>query len=360
MTRCGAHEFREAPHVRTPDIFIKGVGVHLPEQVAVDWAVQRGLYSAEEAEISQLTGTLVAGNLSAPEMALKAAQEAVERSGQEPAELNLLLYADVWHQGPEGWQPFSYLQHHLTGGHVPAMELRQGCAGMFGGMELAASYLRADPARTSALLVAADNFGTPGIDRWHSGPFIFGDAASAVVLSKDPGFARLLSVCTTTVLDEDELNRGGQPLFPPSITVGRQVAFRVRRPDVPRPPAVRARAAARNLRLHASFLGLVDQTLAEADISVADITRLAVVNTIREVVQDRGMDMIGVDFSKSTWDYGRSVGHCGASDQIMSFDRLLATGELKPGDHLMMLATGPGIVLSCAVIQVVEPPAWTS
>jgi 3-oxoacyl-[acyl-carrier-protein] synthase III len=343
--------------VRTPGMYIKGIGVYTPEVVSADWAVERGIWSAEEAAERELTGALVAGEIASPEMALHAAREALTRSGHAPQDLDLLLYSNVWPQGPDGWLPFSYLQRHLTGGDVPAMELRQGCAGLFGGMELATGYLKGLPASTSALLVASDNFSTQLVDRWSSGPFIMGDAASSLVLSKEPGFAELLSVCSTTVMDEEEMRHRGKPMYPPSLTVGRGVDLWNRR-HVPKSPEILAKIAARTLKLSAEFLGVVEDTLDEAGITTDDISRLALVNGTRELVKDRGMDMLGVDFSRSTWEYGRGVGHCGASDQMLAFNHMMLTGELKPGDHLMMLATGPGIVLSCAVIKILQTPAW--
>jgi 3-oxoacyl-[acyl-carrier-protein] synthase III len=343
--------------VRTPGMFIKGIGAYIPETVGADWAVQRGIWSAEQAAENELTGALVAGDVAAPDMALHAAREALTRSGHGPQDLALLVYTNVWPQGPDGWLPSSYLQRHLTGGDVPAVDLRQGCAGLFGGMQLVTSYLKAQPASTAALLVASDNFSSPLVDRWSSGPFIMGDAASSLVVSKEPGFAELLSVCSTTVLDEEELRHRGKPMFPPSLTLGRGIDMWNRK-NTRHQPEVMAKIAARTLKLSAEFLAVVDDTLDEAGITADDISRLALVNGTRELVKDRGMDMLGVDFSRSTWEYGRGVGHCGASDQVLAFNHMMLTGELTPGDHLMMLATGPGIVLSCAVIKILQAPAW--
>jgi len=343
--------------MRTQDMFIRGVGSYLPERVPVGWAVQRGFLKASDAELMQYTGALVAGDIPAAEMALIAAREAVERCGQEPGELDLMLYADTWNQGPEGWLPCSYLQRHLTGGDVPAVEILDGCSGMFGALELAASYLRAQPGRTSALLIAADNYPMQDAKRWTRGPFISGDAATALVLSKEPGFARLLSVCSG-IVPEAELDRG-EPLFPPSLTVdGGKSNMLAKLEARKRDPAERAKLVERARRLHRKFQEIADRAFAEAGISAADITRMAMVNTIREIIEDRGMTSLGVDFSKSTWEYGRGVGHCGASDQLLAFDHLLSTGQLKPGDHCLLLSSGPGVVLCCAVIEITESPSW--
>ncbi|TWJ21092.1 hypothetical protein [Micromonospora endolithica] len=117
----------------------------------------------------ELGEAAVAGDVPAPELAPRAARQAVERAAHDPHDVGLLLYVDAWHQGPDGWQPQYYLQRHLVGGDPVAIEVRQGCNGMLGALQLGAAYLRGAAAE-HALLVAADNFGTPMIDRWRMGP----------------------------------------------------------------------------------------------------------------------------------------------------------------------------------------------
>src|SRR5260370_41421658 len=52
-----------------------------------------------------------------------------------------------------------------------------------------------------------------------------GDAGSGVVLEPEPGFARLLSVCSASVSAAEEMFRAAEPLFPPGITEGRALDF---------------------------------------------------------------------------------------------------------------------------------------
>ena len=342
--------------MRTPDVFINGIGVFLPETVSVADAVAQGLYHQLDVDQHGWTGVAVAGDVPAPEMALQAAQEAVKRSGIAPTELNLLLYADSWHQGPDGWQPQYYLQRHLVGGDALAVEVKHGCSGMFSSLELAASYLVADPARTGALIVTADNFGTPMMNRWRPGPgFIVGDAASAVVLTRQPGFAQLLSVCTATVPEAEEMHRAGEPFFPPGATVGTTVDF-TSRSEAFRTNALRRGGTQALFKVAQQTVAVVERCLDEAGITLKDVVRVAFMNSSKEIVEQRGTGALGLPLSMSTWEFGASVGHLGASDQLVSFDHLLATGQLQPGDHLLMAGIGPGVTLAAAVVKVLSVP----
>ncbi|MEU4409848.1 ketoacyl-ACP synthase III family protein [Streptosporangium sp. NPDC023963] len=346
--------------MRLTDTYISGVGAFLPRTVvSVEKAVAKGWYPAEEAELHNLAGAVVAGDVPAPEMALHAARSALKRSGRAPADLDLLLYASTWHQGPDGWPPHSYLQRHLVGGNVLATEIRQGCNGMFIGLELAAGHLDAAPGRQAALLVAADNYGTPLMDRWRMGPgYVGGDAASALVLTRGTGFARLTSVCTTTVTEAEELHRGSEPLFPPGVTVGRKMSFAARNEQFRQQVMSKGEATAALFKIQRALMEVVERTLAESGIEAGDLTRVAFMNYSEEIVEQRCMAMLDLPMSRSTWDYGRTIGHCGASDQVLSLDHLLLTGRLGPGDHMLMLGTGPGVTVSGAVIKIIDNPQW--
>ncbi|GAA2211808.1 ketoacyl-ACP synthase III family protein [Nonomuraea monospora] len=346
--------------MRYADTYISGVGAYLPRTVvSVEKAVAKGWYPAAEAELHNLAGAVVAGDVPAPEMGLHAAQSALKRAGCAPGDVDLLLYASTWHQGPDGWPPHSYLQRHLLGGDALATEIRQGCNGMFIAMELAAGYLDAAPGRQAALLVAADNYGTPLMDRWRMGPgYVGGDAASALVLTKEPGFARLTSVCTTTVAEAEELHRGSEPLFPPGVTVGRRMSFAARNEQFRQQVMPKGEATAALFNIQRALMEVVERVLDESGIAAGDLTRVAFMNYSEEIVEQRCMALLDLPMSRSTWHYGRTIGHCGASDQVLSLDRLLTAGELAPGDHLLMLGTGPGVTVSSAVIKIIDTPRW--
>jgi hypothetical protein len=89
--------------------------------------VSVGHYPADEVDF-RLGGAAVADGIPAPERIARRSARLRAIRGVSPGELDLLLYTDVWHQGPEGWQPQYYLQQHLTGGDTLAVEVRHGCA----------------------------------------------------------------------------------------------------------------------------------------------------------------------------------------------------------------------------------------
>jgi len=346
--------------VQTPNIFLSGLGVFLPETASVESAVEGTGYSASDVESHGWTGFAVAGDIPAPEMALRATRAALERCALDPGGIGLLLYTDCWHQGPDGWPPQSYLQHYLLGGDLLAVEVRNGCNGALSALELASRCLNADSGPETALIVASDNFGTPLVDRWNPGPsFISGDAAGAMVVTTEPGFAQVLSTHSATISEAEELHRCGEPMFPPTVTTGRGFD-----------PTARFEAFHKQLRgapnwdLAALFQQkpeeCVRQTLSEAGIDLKDVARVVITHCSKDEAEAQFMGVLRLPLSSSTWEYGRTVGHLGAADHLVSLDHLLSSGQVGPGDYLLLIGLAPGVTYSCAVVKILSTPLWLS
>ncbi|GAA4469001.1 ketoacyl-ACP synthase III family protein [Phytohabitans houttuyneae] len=347
--------------MRVGDVYLSGLGVVLPGRESVLSAVERGLLTAEQAEVLEFESAAVAGEESAPEMALRAAQDALKTSGVAPSELDALLYANVWHQGPEGWGPQTYLQHHLLGDDLLAVELKQGCNGVFTGMELSVGVLRAEPSRRATIVLASDNFGTPIMERWMPGTglVILGDAASATVLTKAPGFAQLLSIHTSALSGMEEAYRAGEPLFPPGITVGRRLDF------VGRLEAYKAKAVADGsgwvlaLQHNQRYVDCIRRALADADVDASEIKRVVVHNLARAEVE-LYLGVLGIPLARTTWGFGRKIGHLGSSDHLVSLYQLIATGQVAPGDAVLMCGYASGVTYKAAVLRILDVPSWAT
>jgi 3-oxoacyl-[acyl-carrier-protein] synthase III len=343
--------------MRTPGLFVQSTGVCIPDRVTVTDAVAAGWYESDEAEATGYVSIAVAGDRSAPDLALAAARQALDRAEWPATSLSHLFHIDVYHSGPEGWCPYAYLQRQLGTEDAFGAGIRQGCNGMFGALLLADAALRTAPAGHAALLVAADNFGSPLLDRWRCNPgVVMGDGAAALVLSREPGFAEVLSVASVTLTGLEALHRGATPLHPPDVTLGRQLDFGARFAEFSGSGGF---TPGSGLQFVARFAGLVERVLAEAGVEMDRITRVAFNHAGRELVEDR-LGPLGVPLTHTTWDYGSTTGHVGAADQVIALDHLLAGGEVGPGSHLLFLGVGPGVNIVGAVIRILAAPPWPS
>jgi 3-oxoacyl-[acyl-carrier-protein] synthase III len=300
--------------MRIPSTYLRSVGVHLPAMVGLRTAIAQGRYPADESEYLRLGGAAVAAEVPAPELALRAARHAFERApGLSPADLDLVLavltceHDDAWQPPAADWQPRHYLQQHLTGENVLAIELRHGCCGMFNALETAATYLQATPARY-ALLVGADNHGTHN----HGSSPMLGDAGCALLIATDGGFAAVQSVNSAAP-------RGTEPT-------------------------------------EKTLYDLVDQTLREAGITPAEVAKVAFPHGRRDGLASAMITRLGLTMADTTWEYGACIGHLGVSDQFLALDHLLATGALTAGDHVVLIGHGADHALSCGVLRLLDVP----
>ncbi|WP_285740970.1 ketoacyl-ACP synthase III family protein [Kitasatospora phosalacinea] len=337
------------------NVFIGAVGAYVPGSSTVAAAVENGWMDAAEANASGLLGVATAGRTPAPEMAVEAARQALARWGHDASALGLLLYVDVYHSGPQGWLPQSHVMRHVVGGELLAVGVRQGCNGVFGALELAAAHLRGADSE-AALITAADNMNSPQVDRWKALPgFLLGDGASALVLSRTDGFARLLSVNTVAVPALEGVHRGTQPLFPSAVATGQALDFRARQEEFSLSGEAPPDGGLQMMKIQAE---VVDRTLAEAGTEVGELARVAFPHGSREILEDRWMTPLGLPLERSTWEYGRRVGHLGASDQVAAFEHLLATEQVGPGDKVLLVGIGPGVGIAAAVVEILETPSW--
>ncbi|MHC0433286.1 ketoacyl-ACP synthase III family protein [Streptomyces sp. O3] len=336
-------------------MYLSGVGAYLPEQVTIEDAIAAG--DCDESQRGTgWVGAFVAGDVSAPEMAVEAGQQALERSGHTADDISVLVHVAAGHQGPDSWTPQHYILRHTVNREIPAIGLRQGCEGMLAATEMAACFLLASPERTAALITCADNFGHPLVDRFrsHHG-LVLGDAGTATVLSRRGGFAQLLALNSVSAPELEEMSRGGEPLFPPGCTIGAKMDLERRAADYQGSltPADAGKTAG------AAQARTATRTLAEAGVGIGDIARVVHPAAGNEDYLQYFLGPLGLKASQGTLEFGRQSGHLGASDAIAEFHHLVEHKELQAGDHVLMFGVGSGLGLSCAVVRILEQPRWS-
>jgi clorobiocin biosynthesis protein CloN2 len=336
-----------------PGVYLAGIGAHVPDAVSIHSAVEQGLVDGAVAARSGLSSVAVAGDMPPAEMAVLAATEAIKDSGLSGGDIGLLLYAGVWHQGPDGWGPQYLVQRQLLGDDLLAVEVRQGCNGFFSALELAVPYINASADGRAALIVSSDNFGTPLMNRWQLGDGLayLGDGASAVVLSRTPGPVELLSLRSASYSEMEQAHRSGVPSFPPGATIGTTVDFRARAESF-RDAAISGGWWIRFLEGHnARITQCADRALEEAGVARKDIKYVLTHGMPRQSAVSY-LRLLGFSLERSSWEFNRIVGHLGASDHIAALRHLRAEGALEAGDHVLLSGYSPGLTYKSAVLRV--------
>ncbi|MFJ6615655.1 ketoacyl-ACP synthase III family protein [Streptomyces sp. NPDC091289] len=342
--------------MRYEDLYITGVGVHIPGRVKAADAVERGDFDERLARQTDMASVAVSDGAAAPEMAVEAARTALRRSGTGPLDIDLILHADVHYQGHDCWAPASYIQREAVGNRCPAIEVRQLSNGGMAALELAARALDGNGLPTSsALLTTGDRFCEPGYDRWHSDPgTVFGDAGTSLVLSHRPGFAQLRSLCTVSEPELEKMHRGDDPF-------GAE-PFEVRQPmdaEATKQAFLNEVGTSYSLaRVQAGQSEVLKRALHDAGCELSDIDWFVLPHFGRRRITQTFLQPWGIDFPATTWSWGRTVGHLGAGDQIAGLAYLAESGSAKPGQRCLMAGIGAGFTWSCAVVEIRRTPSW--
>lgn len=176
---------------------IAGVGYSLPETVITNDDLTK-LYETSDEWIYSRTGIkerrVCSGNEDAIELGLKAAQNALEKSGIKPEELDLIIAAS---SAPPQLYPAiaCHIQARLgIENDIPAFDITAACSGLIYGLQVAKGFINSGIYK-NVLIVATDN-NTRYLDWSDRGTSIlFGDGAGAMVVTpSDDGIDDIITI----------------------------------------------------------------------------------------------------------------------------------------------------------------------
>lgn len=309
-------------------------------------AVADGRYDDELASAHDYRSVSSAPDTPPVEMAARAAALALERSTVDNESVVLHAHASSTPQGPDDVVPAAYVQGRVLPHGVFTVDVQQSCNGALAALELAAAYVTAAGTGTAALVTTAERHGGPGVNRYDLDPgSVDGDGATAVVLRNGPGPLRLLSTAvlsdgrftTTTPLDQAE-------------SADRRALLMAHRKRLL--PMLESMAALQR--------DSVTRALADAEAEPGDVARWVFPNIGANMVDVRFRESLGIDVARTTWDWGRTVGHLGAGNQFGGLTYLTETGAVRPGDLIALCGNGTGFSYGCAVLEVRTAPAWAA
>ena len=337
---------------------IIGTGSYLPAKVLTNFDLEKIVDTSHDWIVSRsgiVERHIAADNEMTSDLALQASLKAIEAAGIGSDQIDLVVVATTT---PDQVFPSTacILQDKLgIRNNCAAFDMQAVCGGFVYAMNTADLYIRSGQAKT-ALVVGADNHSTPLVDRWRMfAGTVMGDGGCALLVTTDGGFAEVLAVNLTTVCEAEPVSDGGVPMFPPEATVGRPLDFVARNREF-RERLLAQGGTSALLGIQKKLMEMVDQTLAEAGITLTDVTRVAFPHGRRDELCRGALSWLGLEMADTTWEFGASIGHLGVSDQFVALDHLLATGALAAGDYVLLIGLGAGITMSCAALRIIDIP----
>ncbi|MCU1470890.1 MAG: hypothetical protein JWQ39_2039 [Glaciihabitans sp.] len=338
--------------VELEDIYVAGVGMYLPQAMPAAEAVERGLVDERTAQRTGMKSVCVSTE-SGPEMAVRAARQALGQAGAGPDDIDLVLHACTYFQGHDLWAPASYVQRESVGNACMSLVVDQLSNGGMAAMELAVAYLEADATRRGALLTTGDRFCLPGMDRWRTDPgTVLGDGGTALVLSRSGGFARVTSMVTVSDPSLEKMGRGVDAFAAAPLQARAPITL-----DDHRARLISELGMSELIdRLLTGQRAALDQALDDANIKANDIDWFVVPHLGHPKMAFQFFTPLEIDPALSTWPFGSGVGHLGAGDQFAGLAHLVRSGVLAPGQSVVLVSAGGGFAWTVAVLEILTAP----
>jgi 3-oxoacyl-[acyl-carrier-protein] synthase III len=352
--------------MRYEGVYLTGVGVELGLEARCAALVRRGVLTVEDARRTRQRSVCVA-SVSGPDLAVTAARAAVashERTTGGRPMIRAHLHAQMVTK-PDVSSVACYVLNELgVSGCGVVCDIGAMSNGMVLGLDVAASLVGARPDVHTALITAGDRFAGSGFDRYRSDHgVLYGDAGAALVVSRMPGFARVVSVATCTDPGLEGLTREAPPgaRFPPCEVAGTDRGVI----DVGQRQRVWSRGHGGAVEvLRRNRVGLTTATriaLADAGITLDEARWVVVPFMGYEAVRARWLRPLGISEdgeNRTLVLLGLHFGHLGAADHVVGLRHLMATGAVAPGDYVVLASSGAGMSWTTAVLQMADVGDW--
>lgn len=329
--------------MRIDDTYIRGIGAWLPAALPVEEAVARGLYDADACADDGYRSICIEEDLVAVQMAAEAGRRALAAAGTAPDSIGTLFHGGLWYQGAEMWPAASYVADQVAHRHTNAFDLQQQCNVGLSGLELAARLLATGG--DDIMVTTADRFTGSRFDRWRTeAGIVYGDGAAAAIISRTPAPLRIVATRTVSTNDAEPVIRG--PEFGVETPV-EPLVLQSRFDHFATTGGLRAAVA----RVLGAVGDAVSGVLADAEATLDDMTRVIVPSAGRTKFDRQLGSLAAFDIARSNWQFAQTIGHMGASDQMVGLAHLVTEGTLRAGDRILLLGGGAGFTCTCAVLE---------
>jgi 3-oxoacyl-[acyl-carrier-protein] synthase-3 len=317
MSRCGT---------------IVATGRYVPDHEVTNDELRRRLGAEAIDKLEQRTGILTRWyapeDWSTSDLALPAAQQALERAGLRPTDLDLII---VGTDTPDYVTPATsvVLQHKLGATNAGTFDVGCACASFPTGLAAADGLIRGNPALRNVLVV--------GVYMMHrlADPdqpeiFFYGDGAGAAVVAPDqaPGLLASAFLADGSYHRHWGIYSGGtrEPASEASVRAGRTRVHLLQ----PYPQEVN----------HEGWPTVVRRLAQTAGFAVSDIDFVLFTQvrrpSIELVMQELGLPLERTHTVMDKW------GYTGSSCVAIALDDALEQQKIRPGDLVVLVSSGVG------------------
>ncbi|MDA2809380.1 3-oxoacyl-ACP synthase [Nocardiopsis sp. RSe5-2] len=348
----------------SPAVGIEAAAVLLPEhRDRAEAAVEAGRMTPRQAHEVGHRELPASRDLSAPDMAAAAADEALRRARVDGKELDTVCHAWMYYQGHDLWSPAHYIAHRVGAHRAVPFGVQQVCNGGAAAIDLVGARLAARAgerdreagagAAVWGLSTTGDRFSGPGFDRWASDYGVgYGDGGTALVLRSPVGPQTplaVLAMATVAAPELEAMHRGSDAFAEAARDLRPRVDMRATKRDY-----LRRHGGEGFARVNEeSIVGVTEEALQRAGLEAADgrIRRALLPRFGRKTLEGSWIPLLRERLRADLVDVGADTGHLGAGDTPAGVADLLEGDRLEPGEVALVYSAGAGFTWSCLVLQ---------
>jgi len=320
---------------------LAGTGSKVPERILTNADLERMVDTSDEWIVTR-TGIrerrISDPGVAVTDLALPAAQDALEMAGVSAADLDIIIVATVT---PDRILPSASctLQERLGASHAAAFDLNAACSGFVYGVSVASGMIAAGTAET-VLVIGAETL-SKIVDYEDRGTCVlFGDGAGAAVLRpSDPGHGILASRIRSDGTQGHvlEIPAGGSRMPASHATVDAHGHFIKMKGNELFKFSVRAMET------------VTRQAVEDAGVSL-DQVRFLVPHQANLRIISAVAERLGVGEDRLVLNIDR-FGNTSSASIPISLDELLRSGRVMPGDIIGLVAFGGGVTWGAIVLE---------
>lgn len=287
----------------------------------------------------------VAGRHEHPsDLGLKAVRRLIARTGLDPNELGLIVYASSGLFDYQFWSPASALQKEIGANGAFCFELNNGCNAGNAALNIIDALMKANPHIDKALLVVSDTL-SKFVDQENPDSFHlanFSDGAAAALIQRGPGLFEVLSshfVTDSRFLNYYKVLPGG------TRALGRRPARTSVVPAKSKPRAGESLGAAYGRH----YRSVIETALERGGLSPRRIDYLFLNQGDRNLVRDI-QDHFSVPDSRMHNTFA-DYGHIGGVDTFLALENLARGQRLSPGEHVVIGSSAIGFSWGATVLR---------
>ena len=288
-------------------------------------------------------------------MAVKCAKELLDKTGFNPMDIDMILYAGETYAEYVCWTVGIMVQEEIGAKNAYAWDLSFRCAGLPLALKVAKDMMTADKKLKNVLVCCGNNNARLVDYQDPSQSFMFNMAPGAFALLLRQGYEQNQvldsGIITDSQFHSDVIGMTGGSLNPLTEEMVAEMAKapeQIRRFSLltlPDAAGMKQRLAEVSL---SHFTGAVRLACQNSGLTPAEIDFIGNVH-IGNRSHYAMMAELGIDKEKTEFLW--EDGHCGQVDPILALDYGLQAGKVKDGDIVALVGAGTGYAFGCTLIR---------